>query len=123
MAKMSKAECSKAGKSLVKTGSSSAGRALAQCRWGKKKAAKPRKPRAPRKAAPTARKSRRIAGQGPVRGPEPKPKPRKKPAKKKAGGKSSAGLKKIENKLVPGLNPPKGDMKNFLAEQMRLYGV
>ena len=39
------------------------------------------------------------------------------------GGKSSAGLKKIENKLVPGLNPPSGDMRNFLEQQRRLYGV
>ena len=58
-----------------------------------------------------------------MRQPEPPKKPRKKGKKKKAGGQSSAGLKKIENKLVPGLNPPPGDMKNFLAQQMRLYGV
>jgi hypothetical protein len=58
-----------------------------------------------------------------VRQLEPKKKPRKKAKKKKAGGRSSAGLKKIENKLVPGLNPPPGDMKNFLAQQRQLYGV
>ena len=79
---MTKAQCSKAGKSLAKTGSSSAGKALAQCRWDKpKKKAAPKKPKA---ARPGARQSRRLAGKGPVRGPEPPKKPRKKPAKKKA---------------------------------------
>eukprot|EP01046_Picozoa_sp_COSAG06_P046239 COSAG06_NODE_6523_length_2895_cov_63.561516_2_plen_125_part_00 len=124
MAKMSKAECSKAGKALAKNGTSAAGKKLAQCRWHKnKKPAGTKKPKAKPKVAPAARKSRRLAGQGPVRQPEPPKKPRKKGKKKKAGGQSSAGLKKIENKLVPGLNPPPGDMKNFLAQQMRLYGV
>ena len=112
---MTKAQCSKAGKSLAKTGSSSAGKALAQCRWDKpKKKAAPKKPKA---ARPGARQSRRLAGKGPVRGPEPPKKPRKKPAKKKAP-KRSAASKKIENILVPNFNPPKGDMKNFLAEQL-----
>jgi len=55
-----------------------------------------------------------------VRGPEPPAKPRKK-AKKKAGGQSSAGLKKIENRLVPGLNPPKGDMAAYIRAQQRQY--
>jgi hypothetical protein len=55
-----------------------------------------------------------------VRGPEPPTKPRKK-AKKKAGGQSSAGLKKIENRLVPGLNPPKGDMVAYIRAQQRQY--
>ena len=41
---------------------------------------------------------------------------------KKAGGKSSTGLKKVENILVPGINPKKGDMKCFLAEQQRIWG-
>jgi hypothetical protein len=118
MAKMTKAQCSKAGKSLAKTGSSSAGKALAQCRWDKpKKKAAPKKPKA---ARPGARQSRRLAGKGPVRGPEPPKKPRKKPAKKKAP-KRSAASKKIENILVPNFNPPKGDMKNFLAEQQRIW--
>lgn len=115
---MTKAQCSKAGKSLAKTGSSSAGKALAQCRWDKpKKKAAPKKPKA---ARPGARQSRRLAGKGPVRGPEPPKKPRKKPAKKKAP-KRSAASKKIENILVPNFNPPKGDMKNFLAEQQRIW--
>ena len=119
MAKMTKAQCSKAGKSLAKTGSSSAGKALAQCRWGTKKAAKPRKPSAAPRAG--ARQSRRIAGKGvPVRQPEPPKKPRKKPAKKKAA-KRSAASKKVEDTLVPNFNPPKGDMKNFLAQQQRIW--
>ena len=112
MAKMTKAQCSKAGKSLAKTGSSSAGKALAQCRWGSKpkKKAAPKKPKA---AKAGVRQSRRLAGKGvTVRQPEPPKKPRKKPAKKKkVGGQSSAGLKKIENILVPGLNAPKGSNK------------
>ena len=80
---------------------SAAGKALATCRWGpakkKKPGAKKRKPKAP------VRKSRRLAGQGPVRGPEPKKRPRKK-AKQKAP-KRTAASKKIEEILVPGLNP------------------
>ena len=119
---VSKAECTKAGKALSKNGTSAAGKKLAQCRWGKKKKKKPAGTKKP-KAAPKApvRKSRRLAGQAPVRQPEPPKKPRAKGKKKKAGGLSSAGLKKIENILVPGLNPPKGDMKNFLAEQRRIW--
>ena len=119
---MTKAACSKAGKSLAKTGSSSAGKALAQCRWGSKpkKKAAPKKPKA---AKAGVRQSRRLAGKGPVRGPEPPKKPRKPAKKKKVGGQSSEGLKKVENILVPGLNAPKGDMKNYLAAQRRLYGV
>ena len=122
MVKMNKAECSKAGRALSKNGTSAAGKKLAQCRWGSKAKTKPagtKKPKAAPKAA--ARKSRRLAGQGPVRGPEPAKKPPRKTAKKKTGG-SSAGLKKIENRLVPGLNPAKGDMKAFLAEQNRIWG-
>jgi len=120
MAKMTKAQCSKAGKSLAKTGSSSAGKALAQCRWDKpKKKAAPKKPKAARAGA---RQSRRLAGKGPVRGPEPPKKPRKNPAKKKkVGGQSSAGLKRVENILVPGLNAPKGSNKAWLAEQRRIW--
>ena len=102
---------------------SSAGKALAECRWGKP-GAKKKKPAGIKKpkAKPKARKSRRLAGQGPVRGPEPPKKPRKKGKKKKAGGKSSTGLRKVENILVPGLNPKKGDMASFLEQQRRLYG-
>ena len=118
---VSKAECTKAGKALAKNGTSAAGKKLAQCRWGSKPKKKPsgtKKPKAAPKAA--VRQSRRLAGQAPVRQPEPPKKPRKK-GKKKAGGKSSVKLKKVENILVPGLNPPKGDMKSFLAEQQRTW--
>ena len=107
---------------MSKNSTSAAGKKLAQCRWGskaKKKPAGTKKPKAAPKAA--ARKSRRLAGQAPVRQPEPPKKPRKKGKKKKVGGKSSVKLKKVENILVPGLNPPKGDMKNFLAQQQRLW--
>ena len=127
MVKMSKAECSKAGKALSKNGTSAAGKKLAECRWGskpkKKKKATTKKPKAASKAGPVAaiRQSRRLAGQAPVRQPEPPKKPRKKGKKKKAGGKSSVKLKKVENILVPGLNPPKGDMKSFLEQQRRLW--
>ena len=124
---MSKAECSKAARALSKSGSSAAGKKLAHCRWGNKSKVAPKKA-APKKAAPkkaafAVRKSRRLAGQGPARGPEPPQKAPRKKAKKKVGGQSSAKLKKIENILVPGLNAPKGDMKNYLAEQRRQYGV
>ena len=121
MVKMSKAECSKAGKALSKNGTSAAGRKLAQCRWGTKpkKKAGTKKPKAAPKAA--VRKSRRLAGQAPVRQPEPPKKPRKKGKKKKAGGQSSAGLKRIENILVPDLNPGKNANKNWLAEQRRIW--
>ena len=111
---VSKAECSKAGKALAKNGTSAAGKKLAQCRWGSKPKKKPAAPKA-------ARKSPRLAGQAPVRQPEPPKKPRAKGKKKKAGGKSSVGLKKVENILVPGLNPPKGDMKSFLEQQRLLW--
>ena len=101
---------------------SAAGKALAACRWGpaKKKTGgkkpKARKPRAP------VRKSRRLAGQGPVRGPEPKKKPKKKKGQKAGPLKGrTAASKKIENILVPGLNPKKGDMKSFIEAQRRLY--
>ena len=124
---VSKAECSKAGKALSKNGTSAAGKNLAQWRWESKpkkknKPAGTKKPKAAPKAAHvTARKSRRLSGQAPVRQPEPPKKPRKKGKKKKAGGKSSVGLKKVENILVPGLNPPKGDMKSFLEQQRLLW--
>ena len=127
MVKMSKAECSKAGKALSKNGTSAAGKKLAECRWGskpkKKKKATTKKPKAASKAGPVAaiRQSRRLAGQAPVRQPEPPKKPRAKRKKKKAGGQSSAGLKKVENILVPGLNPPKGSNKAWLAEQQRIW--
>ena len=97
---------------------SAAGKALAACRWGLvKKKAGGKKPKARKPKAPV-RKSRRLAGQGPVRGPEPK-KARKK-AKQKAP-KRTAASKKIEEILVPGLNPKKGDMKSFIEQQRRLY--
>ena len=97
---------------------SAAGKALAACRWGsKKKKAGGKKPKARKPKAPV-RKSRRLAGQEPVRGPEPK-KARKKA--QKAGPKRTAASKKIEEILVPGLNPKKGDMQSFIEAQRRLY--
>ena len=101
---------------------SAAGKALAECRWGPaKKKAGGKKPKARKPKAP-ARKSRRLAGQGPVRGPEPKKKPKKKKAQKAGPLKGrTAASKKIENILVPGLNPKKGDMKSFIEAQRRLY--
>ena len=99
---------------------SAAGKALAACRWGPaKKKAGGKKPKARKPKAPV-RKSRRLAGQGLVRGPEPKKKPKKKKAKQKAP-KRTAASKKIEEILVPGLNPKKGDMKSFIEQQRRLY--
>ena len=78
MVKMSKAECSNAGKALAKNGTSAAGKKLAEGRWGNKKKQKPKAP---------ARQSRRLSGQAPgqapVRGAEPAKKPRKKGQKKK----------------------------------------
>ena len=50
------------------------------------------------------------------RKPEPPKKKRVKPKKDRAP-KHSKAMKKIENKLVPGLNPKKGDMKGFIAAQ------
>ena len=81
MAKMSKAECSKAGTALSKNGSSAAGKKLAQCRWGTKAKTNTRKP----KAAIAARKSRRLAGQGPVRGRSRPPSRARKQRKRQAG--------------------------------------
>ena len=102
---------------------SAAGKALAACRWGsKKKKAGGKKPKAGGKKPKAARKSRRLAGQGPVRGPEPKKKPQKKKAQKAGPLKGrTAASKKIEEILVPGLNPKRGDMKSFLEAQRRLY--
>ena len=57
---------------------------------------------------------------GVKRKPEPPKKKRAKPKKGRAP-KHSAAMKKIENKLVPGLNPRKGDMKDFIAAQRRMY--
>ena len=54
-----------------------------------------------------------------MRGPEPKKKPRK--AAKQKAGKRTAASKKIEEILVPGLNPKQGDMKSFIEQQRRLY--
>ena len=109
MAKKSSAQCSAAGKSL------------AECRWGKakKKPAGTKKPTGTKKPKAAPRKSRRLAGQAPARGPEPKKKPRKK--RKQKAVKRSAASKKIEEILVPGLNPKRGDMKSFLDAQRRLY--
>ena len=122
---MNKAHCSRAGKALATKQTSSAGKALAQCRWGKKKStAKPKaKPKAKAKASAPTRRSRRLAGKTAetVRQPEPKKKAPRKAAKKKAP-KRSAKSKKVENILVPGLNPPRGDMRNFLEQQRQLYG-
>ena len=75
MAKISKAECSKAGKALAKNGTSAAGKKLAHCRWHKNnKPAGTKKPKAKPKAKPAARKSRRIAGLAAetIRQPEPR---------------------------------------------------
>ena len=122
---MNKAHCSRAGRALAKKQTSAAGKALAQCRWGKKKStATKAKPKAKPKATAPARRSRRLAGEAAqtVRQPEPKKKPPRKAPKKKAP-KRSAKSKKIENILVPGLNPPRGDMRNFLEQQRQLYGV
>ena len=57
---------------------------------------------------------------GVKRKPEPKKKRRPKPKKGRAP-KHSAAMKKIENKLVPGLNPKKGDMKSFIEAQKRMF--
>ena len=118
---MNKAHCSRAGRALAKKQTSSAGKALAQCRWGKKKSTA--MPKAKAKASAPARRSRRLAGKAAetVRQPEPKKKAPRKAAKKKAP-KRSAKSKKVENILVPGLNPPRGDMRNFLEQQRQLYG-
>ena len=55
---MNKAQCSRAGKALATKQTSSAGKALAQCRWGKKKSTA--KPKAKPKASAPARRSRRL---------------------------------------------------------------
>ena len=121
---MNKSKCSRAGRNLAKRPSSQAGRALAACRWGKKKPAtkkpakKPAKKTAKKPAAPP-RRSNRLAGREPTRQPEPPKKPRKKRTQK--APERSAASKKIENILVPGVNPKKGDMKNFLEQQRALW--
>ena len=53
---------------------------------------------------------------GVKRKPEPPKKKRKKPKKGRAP-KRSAAMKKIENKLVPDLNPRKGDMKEISLQR------
>ena len=124
---MNKAKCSRAGRNLAKRPSSQAGRALAECRWGKKKPVKkPAKKPAKKTAKKTAKKpaapprrSNRLAGREPTRQPEPPKKPRKKRTQK--APERSAASKKIENILVPGVNPKKGDMKNFLEQQRALW--
>ena len=103
---------------MAKKQTSQAGRALAHCRWGKKKAkAAPKK-----KTAVPVRRSRRQAGMAAetVRQPEPKKKPKKPRAKRKPPNRKASG-KKIEEILVPGVNPKKNDMKNFLEEQRRIW--
>ena len=124
---MNKAKCSPAGRNLAKRPSSQAGRSLAECRWGKKKPAKklakkptkkPTKKTAKKPAAPP-RRSNRLAGKEPTRQPEPPKKPRKKRTQK--APERSAASKKIENILVPGVNPKKGDMKSFLERQRALW--
>ena len=94
---------------------SQAGRALAECRWSakqtkaeKKKAKKKKQTKAP------VRKSRRLQGKAPITAPKRKP-------KKKKAMKRSAASKKIENILVPGLNPKKGDMRSFLDQQRAMW--
>ena len=57
---------------------------------------------------------------GVKRKPEPPKKKRAKPKKGRAP-KHSKAMKAIENKLVPDLNPKKGDMKDFIAAQRRMY--
>ena len=93
LAKMSKAECSKAGKALVKNGSSSAGKKLAHCRWHKGQKPTTKKPVTKKPQAAPARKSRRLAGLAAetVRQPEPSKKPRKKGKKKKVGTAGDSG--------------------------------
>jgi len=99
---------------------SAAGKALAACRWGPaKKKAGGKKPKARKPKAPV-RKSRRLAGQGPVRGPEPK-KARKKAQKAGPLKGRTAASKKIEDILVPGLNPKRGDMQSFIEQQRRQW--
>ena len=68
---MNKAHCSRAGRALAKKQTSSAGKALAQCRWGKKKSTA--KPKAKAKASAPTRRSRGLAGKvaETVRQPEP----------------------------------------------------
>jgi len=105
---MNKAKCSAAGK------------ALAECRWGKSGGKKKKKAAAKPKSSAPPRRSRRLAGVT-ARQPEPKKKPPRKAPKKKAP-KRSAASKKIENILVPGLNPARGDMSSFIEQQRRLYG-
>ena len=75
MVRMSKADCSKAGKALSKNGTSAAGKKLAQCRWGSKAKKKPAGTKKPKTAPKAVRQSRRLAGQAPVRQPEPPKKP------------------------------------------------
>ena len=100
--KKSSAQCSQAGK------------ALAECRWtAKKKKAKKKKQTKAKQTKAPVRKSRRLQGKAPITA-------KKKPKKKKAM-KRSAASKKIENILVPGLNPKKGDMRSFLDQQRAMW--
>ena len=55
-----------------------------------------------------------------MRQPEPKKKQKKPRAKRKPPNRKASG-KKIEEILVPGVNPKKDDMKNFLEEQRRIW--
>ena len=87
MVKMSKAECSKAGKALSKNGTSAAGKKLAHCRWGTKK----KKPAAKKTTAKKKPAAKKAAA-------------KKSPAKKKA---TKAPSKKEEKKPGRVINVPK----------------
>ena len=93
---------------------SQAGRALAECRWSAKQTtAKQTTAKKKKQTKAPVRKSRRLQGKAPITA-------KKKPKKKKAM-KRSAASKKIENILVPGLNPKKGDMRSFLDQQRAMW--
>ena len=98
---------------------SQAGRALAECRWSAKQttakqtSAKQTSAKKKKQTKAPVRKSRRLQGKAPITA-------KKKPKKKKAM-KRSAASKKIENILVPGLNPKKGDMRSFLDQQRAMW--
>ena len=93
---------------------SQAGRALAECRWtAKQTTAKQTTAKKKKQTKAPVRKSRRLQGKAPITA-------KKKPKKKKAM-KRSVASKKIENILVPGLNPKKGDMRSFLDQQRAMW--
>ena len=91
---------------------SHAGKALAQCRWGKKKKDKPKKAAAP------PRRSRRLAGKAPVGAAAPKPKPRKRaPPGRRA--KPSAVMTRMSNIISPGVVETKRTKNTFNGRQYR----